>query len=172
MGRRGLNGLTPVALGIDISFVQWMETHHSTTPFRVSAGDISITSVSGAATEANTIERVLAGGNRSQSLRYKVPANCHAHLVDYHVAPVKTTGGDTQYHVQVRATLFNDNNELSNTYHFLRGVYLGNGSVFSDDFHFKEIPSLAIVKMSVIPTAVGDGNVVLGSVDIAVIDRY
>ena len=167
-----LNGLTAVSVGNDISFVQWMESWHSTTGQRVAAGDISITSTNGAAAETTTVERIRSGGNKSQSGRFKVPTGTHAHLVDYHAGAVKTSGGSAQYDVELRATIFNDDNSLSNAFHFVRGTYVQDGNNFSDDLHDKEIPAGAIIKLSVIPTSVADGNIFKCIVDVIVVDDY
>ena len=68
-----LNGTTAVSIGAGFTFIQFMESYHSTEANRVAAGAISITSTNGAAAEATTFEQIRAGGNRSQSCNYKVP---------------------------------------------------------------------------------------------------
>lgn len=169
-----LNGTTGVSIGSGISFIQWIESYHSTTANRSAAGDVSISSANSPAgvTEANTMERIRAGGNRSQSARYKVPANKRARIVDYHATAVKTGGGSTQYDIEFRATLFNDDNSLSNAYHFIRGAYVQDGGILSDDVHYKEAPEGAVLKITIIPTNTADGNIIKCAFDIEVIDNY
>jgi len=167
-----LNGTTAVSIGAGYTFFQWMESDHSTQVNRVAAGKLTISSINGVATEATTMEAIRAGGDRSQSLRYKVPTGTHAHIHDYHASAVKLGGGSTNYEVQVRATVWADDGTLSNGFHFLRGAYLTDGETTADGFHFREIPAGAVIKMSVIPSATGDGNIITGTVDIAVIDDY
>jgi hypothetical protein len=167
-----LNGTTAVSIGAGFSFIHFMESYHSTTADRVAAGAISITSTNGAAADGTSFEQIRAGGNRSQSCRYKVPTATRARLLDYHVSGVKLGGGSTNYDVELRATIFNDDGTISNAFHFLRGTYIADGGNFSDDIHYKEVPAGAIIKVSIIPSAIGDGNIIKADVDIEVIEDY
>lgn len=144
-----LNGTTAVSIGTGFGFIQWMESYHSVTSDREAAGDISITSNNGAAAEANTIEQIQAGNNRSLSGRYKVPSDRHAHLNSYHVSTAKL-GAASTFDVALRATVFNDDGSLSNAYHFMAGVVLQDGQVHSEDLHYVELPANALVKFSIV----------------------
>lgn len=46
-----------------------------------------------------------------------------------------------------------------------------DGTVFSDNCHYKYLPSEAVVKASNIPTASADGNIVKFSMDLLVVDN-
>lgn len=168
-----LNGTTPVSIGSGISFVQMMESWHSTTPERYAVGDVTISSVNGVATESTTVEMIRATHNRSQSGRYKVPTGRHVHLIDYHISVVKITGGgSTQHDTAVNATVFNDRADgIANTYRLVRGVSITDGTVFSDTCHYRYMPEGTILKMSNKPTAIADGNIVKTSIDLLVVDN-
>lgn len=167
-----LNGTTPVSIGSGFTFIQMMESWHSTIPEREPVGNLTISSVNGVATEATTMEMIRATQNRSQSARYKIPAGRHGHLIDYHVSIVKLGTGAEQHDTALRATIFNDKgNGLSNTYRLIRGVSLEDGSVFNDDCHYKYLPPLTVIKMSNKSTSAADGNVVKTSFDMLVVDE-
>lgn len=168
-----LNGTTPVSIGSGNSFIQMMESWHSTIPERYAVGDIAISSVNGVATESTTVEMIRATHNRSQSGRYKVPMGRHAHIIDYHISVVKITGGgSTQHDVSMSATVFNDRVDgLSNTFRMLRGVSITDGTVFSDTCHYRYLPEGTVLKMNNKPTAIADGNIVKTSIDLLVVDN-
>lgn len=167
-----LNGTTAVSIGSGISFIQMMEAYHSVSSDRECAGNVTISSINGAATEATTMEMIRAGGNRSQSFRYKIPIGRHAHLIDYHVSAVKLSGGGTTEHTfNVRATVFNDLADgVSTSYHFLKGASISDGGGHSDEFHYKELPAGSILKLSDIPSAIADGNIITASLDFILMD--
>lgn len=168
-----VNGTTPVSIGSGISFVQMMESWHSTTPERYSVGDITISSANGVATESTTVEMIRATHNRSQSGRYKVPTGRHAHLIDYHVSIVKLTGGGSAQHdVAMSATVFNDRLDgIANTFRQLRGVSMVDGSTFSDNCHYRYLPEGTVIKASNKSTVLADGNIVKFSADLLVVDN-
>lgn len=114
-----LNGTTPVNIGSGYSFIQWMEVA-STGSSEVAVGALSISSTNGAATVATTFEKVGPGGNRSLSGRYKVPSDCHAHLVHWDAGAISNT-----MDVRIRATVFADDGTLSTVYHSSTGLSLG-----------------------------------------------
>lgn len=160
-----LNGKTAVSLGAGFTAIQWMESFHSTTPNRIAAGDITISSINGVATEATTMEMILSGGNRSQSLRYTIPAGYKAHLLD-----LDSESSGTTMNCKLRATVFTDDNTISNTYHFL-GVYtLASGSTHNGNMLYQPIPAGATVKLSAIPTAKILGSRLTGSLHILIIE--
>lgn len=167
-----LTGLTPVSLGTGFSFIQWIELSHSTTDDRIAAGNIHLTDLPNALStyttaqlEAGTYEFVRAGGNRSQSFRYKVPANYHAHLLDYDCESQGTT-----MQARLRATVLSDDGSLSNAYHFLDTVVLASGSTHNTELRYRELPPLCVIKLSAIPTAKTAGNRLSGSLHIMLIE--
>lgn len=147
-----MNGTTAVAIMDDATFIQWMEVA-STGTSEVSAGNIAITSTNGAATVATTFESIRAGGNRSLSGRYKVPADCHAHLVHWDVAAIGNTM-DTR----IRATVFSDDGALSTVYHFIDRVFLAAGQNWDGNLEYREVPAGGVIKISAIPGGAPAGN--------------
>jgi hypothetical protein len=147
-----LNGTTPVSIGSGYTFIQWMEVA-SVGSSEVSAGNITISSTNGAATVATTFEYIKAGGNRSLSGRYKIPSNCHGHLVHWDAAAISNTM-DTR----IRATVFADDGTLSTVYHFVDRVFLGSGIATSQDLEYRELPANSVVKISAIPGGAPAGN--------------
>jgi hypothetical protein len=147
-----LNGTTPVNIGSGYSFIQWMEVASVGTS-EVSVGNLSISSTNGAATVATTFEYIKAGGNRSLSGRYKVPSDCHGHLVHWDVAAISNTM-DTR----LRALVFADDNTLSTVYHFLDRWFLASGQDATGALEYREIPSNCVIKVSAIPGGTPAGN--------------
>jgi hypothetical protein len=119
----------------------------------VTVGNLSISSTNGAATVATTFEYVTAGGNRSLSGRYKIPSDCHGHLVHWDAAAVSATM-DTR----IRATMFMDDNSLSSVYHFIDRSFLSAGGNINQELEYRELPSNCIVKISAKPGSAPAGN--------------
>lgn len=159
-----LNGTTAVSIGAGYTFIQWMESYHSTTADRVAAGNLTISSINGAATEATTMEMIQLGGNRSESLRFKVPTGKTAYLKGYNVQANGTSGT-----LKLRATIFSDTRAISNAYHFLDVMTLKDGGMAAEDLHYETIPAGAIIKLSVVPAQIAAGNKITGSVHFMVV---
>ncbi len=155
-----LNGTTPVSIGSGYTFIQWCEVA-STGTSEVSAGNITISSTNGAATVATTFEQITSGGNRSLSGRFKVPSDCHGHLVHWDAAAIGTSM-DTR----LRATVFADDGALSSVYHFLDRAFLASGANITQLLEYRDIPSNAIIKISAIPGNAPAGNKIDGSFSI------
>jgi len=143
-----LNGTSAVNIGSGYSFIQWMEVA-AVGANAAAAGDVTISSINGVATEATTIEMVKAGGNRSLSGRYKVPSNYTAYLIDWH----GSAAGSQAMDLRLRATVFADNRELSNVFHFQATMYLAAGAELMDRIDYYKLPSLCQIKASVLPAA-------------------
>ncbi len=147
-----LNGTTPVSIGSGYSFIQWMEVA-STGSSEVSVGNLTISSTNGAATVATTFEYVKAGGNRSLSGRYKVPSDCHGHLIHWDVSAIGNTM-DTR----LRATVFADDGTISTVYHFLDRWFLTSGADATGLLEYRELPANCVVKVSALPGGAPAGN--------------
>lgn len=158
-----LNGTTAVSMGAGFTFIQWMESYHSTIADRLAVGNITISSVNGVATEATTVEMILLDSNRSQSLRYMVPAGKVAYLIDMGLSAISAN-----FQTKIRATKFNDNDAISNTYHFLDDVAIQAATTYVIDEHYKKLPALSVIKLSAIPSAIGAGNRLSGSINLLV----
>ena len=162
-----LNGTTAVSIGTGFSFIQWMESYHSTTADRVAAGNLTISSTNGAALESTTFEMIRTNANRSESGRYKVPTGKHAHLLDWHASAVKQ-GATQQYEVNLRGTQFS-NNGVSNTYHFIDTAAITDGGNHNETLHYKEFAAGAILKTSCVPSATASGNLIRIGLDMLVV---
>lgn len=147
-----LNGTTPVSIGSGYTFIQWMEVA-SVGSNETSVGNVTISSTNGAATVATTFEYIKAGGNRSLSGRYKVPSDCHGHLVHWDSAAISST-----MDVRLRSTSFADDNAISTVYHFLDRTFLASGQNTTQDLEYREVPANCIIKISAIPGAAAAGN--------------
>ncbi|MFA7269922.1 MAG: hypothetical protein WC073_11305 [Sterolibacterium sp.] len=159
-----LNGTTAVSLGNGFSAIQWMVSYHSVTADRVAVGAITISSVNGVATESTTMEMIRAGGNRSESFRFTVPTGKKALLIDYHVSTAKT-GAAATFDTKLRGLSFMYDDAISNAYHFIKVVSMVDGVSFSEDLHYRKFPAGSVIKLSVIPSAAGDGTIVSGGMD-------
>lgn len=152
IGTVTLNGTTPVTIPFVMSYVQYMETEHSTQPDRYAQGNISITSLNGAATTATTVERIVAGGNRSLTFHWKCPVDCEAFLIRGRAFAISNT-----MDVRLRAKIW-ANDGLSNAFHFLSRAFLTAGSNSSPIFNYLRIPPTAELKVSAIPGGTPAGN--------------
>lgn len=140
-----LDGTTPVPIMTGATFIQWMEVA-SVGSSETSVGNLTISSTNGVATVATTFEYIKAGGNRSLSGRYKIPSDCHGHLVHWDCAAISTSM-DTR----IRATVFADDNSLSSVYHFVDRVFLASGQNAMQHLEYRSLPSDCVVKVSAIP---------------------
>src|SRR3990172_35675 len=147
-----LDGTTPVSLGSGFSFIQWMEVA-STGSGEVAVGDLSISSINGAATVATTFEFIRAGGNRSLSGRYQVPTGFTAYISHWGAASI-----GANMDVRLRALVFADDYTLSTEYHFQDRVYLSSGSNGEMLTNYISVPSGCVVKISAIPDQAAAGK--------------
>ena len=148
-----LNGTTGVSIGNTIAYVQWMEVA-SVGSSTTAVGNITISTVVGAPTTAQTVEYIQAGGARSRSGRYKIPTGYTAFLHTWDVSAV----GNNQ-DAYLRATVFTNDRSLSTVFHSVDNIYLAGGSGLTNLLlHYVAIPAGAEVKASSIPTAAGAGN--------------
>lgn len=160
-----LTGTTPVSIGSGYSFIQWMEVA-SAGSSGASVGALSISSTNGPATVATTFEYIAAGGNRSLSGRYKVPSDCHGHLLKWDIAAIGNTM-DTR----LRALQFMDDKTLSTVYHFIDRSFLASGQNSVQSLEYRELPSNCVVKISAIPGGAPAGNKVDCSFSIIVMQN-
>lgn len=159
-----LNGTTAVSIGAGFTYIQWMESYHSVTEERVAAGSVTISSINGVATEATTMEMIQIGFNRSESMRYKIPAGSTGYLLGFNV-DANGTGATAR----LRAKIFNDDGTASNAHHFLAVATLKDGSSHEEDLHYRRLPAGVVVKLSAIPTQITLGNKITGSAHIMVV---
>jgi hypothetical protein len=150
-----LNGTTGVSLGSGFSYFEWAEVATVGTGI-VAAGNITISSVVGAPTTAQTVEYIAAGGNRSLSGRYVVPAGYEAHLLDWSL----TAQGGGTFDTRLRAPTFADDDTSSGTApHFKDNAFITSGVGPNDaTLHYLKIPAGVEIKVSAIPSAAGAAN--------------
>lgn len=148
-----LTGTTPVSLGSGFTYFQFLETDHSAAaPARVAAGNVTISSINGAATVATTMDRVAAGGNRSLSCRWKCPSDCVAYMLDWWAAAISST-----MDVRLRETQFAGGG-ISNCFHFQDRAFLTSGQTTLPERHYHKIGSGVEVKISTFPGGTPAGN--------------
>lgn len=154
-----LNGLTPVLLGDDVKFVQYMESD-AVGSVGVAVGSVycSSKSTAGTPTVAERIDMVGAGDGRSLSGRVMVPYGFKLHLVGWHVNAISAN-----MDCRIRGTVFTDSRTLSPGFHFQETSWVPSGGSFVGDFHYASFPEGAQIKLSAIPSAAAAGNRCEGS---------
>jgi len=147
-----LNGTTAVSLGNTFSFIQYIESELVGTGDGA-AGDITVSTVTGAPTVAQTVEKITAGDSRSMSGRVKVPTGFSMYLRGFYASAFSAA-----MDVRIRGQAFTDDRSLSQGFHFQQSAYLANGANADFDFEYLKFPSGAEVKLSAISTQAGSGN--------------
>ena len=147
-----LNGTTAVSLGADLSYVQYMESD-SVGSSGTAVGDITIASVSGVPTVAQTIEKITAGDGRSLSGRVKVPKGFTIYLRSWSVSAVGSTMDS-----RLRGKAFTDNRGLSSGFHFQSNAYISAGQNYFLPFEYLKFDSGSEIKISAIPGNAAAGN--------------
>jgi hypothetical protein len=149
-----MNGTTPVSLGNQISYFEWMEVE-SVGSNTTAVGDISITSNNGAASYANTVSRITAGGNRSLDGNFKVPTGYAGYILDWSAASI----GSATQDVRLRSTTNSLNRAVGTVYHFEDTMFIpGNTQGDHRDMHYLKLPAGAEIKISSISGNVAANN--------------
>jgi hypothetical protein len=143
-----LNGVTPVALAFKANMILWMESTvvGATT---VAAGTILLRVVGGA-----THEQITAGGNRSLSSHFMVPAGYTGYLVDWGSSSIGSASQD----VRLRATVRSGDRSLGTAYIFQSTDFLVAGSDGGEVLPWLVCPPLSRVKVSTLPSATAITN--------------
>lgn len=145
-----LAGQTAVSIGSGFSYFQWLESSEVVGTGVAAAGDITIGSVNGAATEATTMVMIKAGGNRSMDAKYKVPTGHTLFLSDWFGSCV-----NQDMDVRLRATVFADDRQLSpDIYHFQSTMYLALNTARERTLPWLAYRAGAEIKSSALPGAV------------------
>jgi hypothetical protein len=147
-----MNGTTAVSIGNDVSFVQYIESN-TEGALGVAAGDITVSTVTGAPTAAQTIEKITAGDSRSLSGRVKVPSNFSMYLRGWFSSAISNT-----MDCRIRGTVFTDDRSLSSGFHFQQSAYLASGQNIDFPFEYLKFPPGAEVKVSAVPGGAPAGN--------------
>lgn len=139
-----MNGLTPVAVGGIANEILWMEAQAVGSNF-VSAGNILLRKVTGGA----GVEQITAGGNKSRSAKFMVPAGYMGMVTMWTCSTVTDT-----LDARLRATVRTLDRALVGPYLYQDGMYLPNNAWHTEDIdHSTELPPLARVKISAVAGA-------------------
>jgi len=147
-----LTGTTAVSLGNNFSFIQYMESE-TVGSSDGAVGDITISTVTGAPTVAQTVEKITVGDSRSMSGRVKVPTGFSMYLRGFYASAFSAA-----MDVRIRGQAFTDDRSLSQGFHFQQSAYLANGANSDFDFEYLKFPSGAEIKISAISSQAGAGN--------------
>lgn len=147
------NGITPVSIGNDISYIQYMESS-SIGSVGKSVGNISIASANTATpTVAQTVEKITADEGRSLSGRMKVPANYTVYITDWNIFSI-----NADMDSRIRGNVFTDDRTLSPGFHFHQTMYVSANSNSAVQLPYLKFPAGAEIKMSAKPSAAASGN--------------
>lgn len=143
-----LNGTSPVSTNFTANFIISMEVT-SLGSSEVSIGNIVLQTVAGSVIQ----EQISAGGNRSLSSHFMIPANYTGYLVAWEGSSITTSVATQQQDMRIRATV-DDEGRLSNVYHFLDNMFLNSGTTSSQvDLPYIKLPALTKIKVSTISTS-------------------
>lgn len=112
-----LNGVTPVPVPFRATFIYYMEAT-SGGANAVSAGNILLRIAGGGATH----EQISAGGNKSLSCRFMVPAGMHAHMSSWAITAI----GNATQDVRLRGTVLTRERTLNSRYIFQDNSFVQN----------------------------------------------
>lgn len=141
-----LNGVTPVALSFKALAIQWAESY-SVGSGGVAAGNIAVRNV---AAPTTIYERISAGGNRSTSGRFMVPAGHYALLDSWDTHAIRQ-----RVDFRLRATSHAFDDSLApGIYLFKDSAYMGADQTAEHDVPWLLLPPLAKIKVSAIPDAI------------------
>ena len=144
-----LNGATPVSIGAGYTYFQWMEASEMGTAGLVAAGDVTISSVNGAATESTTHLMIKAGGNKSLDGKYKVPTGYTAYIDGMYGSAIGQA-----MDLRLRVTAFTDDRTVSTgIYHFNGTLYLASGTAMDKDLPYLKCVAGTDIKFSALPAA-------------------
>lgn len=144
-----LNGTTAVSIGSGYTYFQWMESSEMGTAGIVAAGDITISSVNGVATESTSHLLIKAGANRSMDGKYRVPTGYTAYQVEWYSAAI-----NQDMDTRIRATCFNNDRTASpGIFHFQDTMNLAAGQNQHQPLNYLTLIAGVDVKMSTIPKA-------------------
>ena len=143
-----LNGLTPVpVMGYNVLHPLWLEARSGGTS-EVSVGNISL-SVQGTGV---VHERITAGGNRSLSARFVVPAGYEALIPSWDTHAIRHP-----MDCRLRATIRSYNRALCTRYIFQDLASLGADQNGEHALPFLKFPARCKIKASAVPGAISSG---------------
>lgn len=144
-----LNGTTAVSIGSGYTFFQWIETSELGAGGLVAAGDITISSVNGVATEATTMLIIKAGGNKSLDGKYRVPTGYTAYGLGWDAMAI-----NQDMDTRIRATCFSDDRTLSDgIFHSADTFYVPSGITDEASLFYQKYIAGVTIKVSTLPKA-------------------
>lgn len=148
------NGTTGVNLGAGFSYIQWMSVLTAGSS-GAAVGNLTISTVAGAPTVAQTVEYIQALETRSRSGRFKIP---RAHTGYLHTWVAASIGGANQ-DMSIEATVSEYDGDLTSVFRPMGNAYLANNiSSPNLELHWRSVPALGEIRLTSIPTATGAGN--------------
>ena len=144
-----LNGVTAVALAFHANFILWMEVT-TVGSNNVSVGTVLLRIAGAGATQ----EQITAGGNRSLSNRFKVPAGYTGYISTWQVSSI---GAATQ-DARLRGTVRTADRALNGAYLFQDTAFVAGGSSVGDDTPSLAFPALSRIKVSTISSSAAATN--------------
>lgn len=144
-----LNGLTAVPLSFKSTQILWMEAVIAGAN-TVATGNITLRVVG-----PNTVhEQITAGGNRSMSSHFMVPAGYSAYIPSWHVTAVGNATQDTR----LRATVNGADRAISSAYVFQDNTFANTNASGAGPLPWLKYPQLAKIKVSTLSTAAQNTN--------------
>jgi len=144
-----MNGTTPVALAFKANMILWMESS-VVGANSVAAGNIVLRIAGAGATH----EQITAGGNRSLSSHFMVPAGYTGYLADWGATSV----GNATQDVRLRATVRSGDRSLGTAYIFQSVDFLAAGGDGGEELPWLVCPALSRIKISTLPSATVNTN--------------
>lgn len=148
-----MNGTTPVSIGTGYTFIQYAEVM-TVGSNSTSVGNVTVSSTNGAATVATTFEMITAGGNKSLSGNYRIPAGKVGYLSSWASSAIGQTmdarlRGDWSIY---------DRSLTPGVFHFLDRMFVGAGVSSEAGLQYAICPAGGTIKVSAIPGAAASGN--------------
>jgi hypothetical protein len=142
-----LTGTTPVVVAEKMKFIYGMEAVTGGTS-EVGVGNIDLRIAGAGAIH----ERITAGGNRSMTGRFKVPAGYTGYISNWGV----TTIGNTQ-DARLRATVQTFDGVVVSRYIFQTNAFVSAGQSYDAALPYLKMPAGSLIKTSTLPGATGAG---------------
>jgi len=144
-----LNGVTPVTAGISAKFILWMESATGGSS-EGAAGNIILRIAGGGATH----EQISAGGNRSLSCRFMVPAGYSAYVPVWQTSAV----GGAVHSVRLKATASEFDRSLATRYSTQSVTEVESGQPALHILPWLKFPALSKIKVSTLPSGAAATN--------------
>lgn len=146
-----LNGVTPVATAFHAHCILWMEVTSVGAALNAVAVGTILLRIAGAGA---THEQITAGGNRSMTNRFMVPAGHQGYICSWQVSSIGSANQDAR----LRGTVQTADRTLNAAYIFQDNALVSAGTSVEEEIPWLRFPALAKVKVSTISSATGNTN--------------